>query len=178
MVTIFESDHNWTGNPSPESARFSYTFHPQHGFMSFYDYSIDIMSSFELLQNSQGPDGYIIKEPGLATLLVFADALDIIVDFHFNETPADIFDPAWAHVAEGVIAFNSGKVHVDGGSEVEVGILLEPGNYAFRVYFGKFVDPIVAPHQNDWYQKLAICFHKTEAEETNEIKVLKDGPFQ
>ena len=180
MVTIFESDHNWTGNPSPESVRFSYTFHPQHGFMSFYDYAIDIMSSFELVQSlSQRQDaGFILKESGLATLLIFPEAFDVIADFYFNETPADISDPAWAHVAEGVITFNSGKMHVDGGSEVEVGILLDPGNYAFRVYFGKFVNPIVAPHQNDWYQKLAICFHKSEAEETNEIKVLKDGPLQ
>ena len=177
MITIFESDHNWTGNPSPETAHFSHTFYLEHHFMSFYDYSIDIMSSFELVQKANYfPEVKpILKEPGLASLLT-SDAFNIIVDFYFNETHPEISDQAWVYVAEGVIAFNSGKMHVDDGSDIEVGILLDPGNYAFRVYFGEIVHPI-EQHPNGWHQKLAIYFHKTKDEETNEIKVLKKGTF-
>lgn len=177
MAVIFESDHNWTGNPSPESARFSYTFHPENAFMSFYDYSIDIMSSFELVQkiNCFPHVSHILKEPGLVTLLP-SDSLDIIVDFHFNETPPEISDPAWIHVEEGVIAFKSGKMHVDGGSVVEVGIILEAGNYAFRVYFAKPVYLAEEDGDED-SQRLAIYFHKTGADETNEVKVLKEGEW-
>lgn len=179
MLGLFKIDHDWTGNLSAESAQFSHTFHPGNFFMSFCDSSADIASSFDLIKNANyNPPviSLILKAPGLATLLV-TDALNIIVAFHLNEAYPDISDPAWVSVAEGIIAFNSGKVQVDNGSKVEVGILLAPGNYVFRVYFGKFIGPLEPPTY-EWRQNLAIYFHKTETEETDEIQVLKEGSFQ
>ena len=72
MIPIFESDHNWTGNPSPETAHFSYIFNPENGFMSFYDYSIDILASLELVQkaNSFPNVKHILKESGLVSRAV------------------------------------------------------------------------------------------------------------
>lgn len=157
---------DWTGDPSPESARFSQTFHPENAFISFYDSALDSLATFELLQSmeNRAPQSGIIKKPGLAVLMV-SDALDIIVGFHLNEKPPNLADPAWPHVDEGVIAISSGRMDIAGGGEAAVDVQMDPGSYAFRVYFSE--------SGNIESQRLAVFFHKTEAEESGEIKVLK-----
>jgi|GEM_PF-6930820 hypothetical protein len=179
MTAIFESTIDWTGNPSPETAHFSHTFGPENAFMSFYDTSMDITASFELVQNLDEASfqSHIVKGPGLVTLLT-SDALDIIVDFYFNEAPPELSDPAWIQVSEGVIGLGSGRMDIDGGAVVEVGVRLDPGNYAFRVYFAK---PVGRGEEDEGgeedSQHLAVYFHKTEAEESDEIRVLKEGAW-
>ena len=178
MEPFFENDIDWAGNPSPESARFRQTFHPENAFMSFHDSSIDGLFSSEAIETADEAlfERHILKGPGTATILP-SDALDINITFHFEETPPDLADPSWAHVAEGIIKIDSGKMLINEGDPMPlVAVRMNKGNYAFRVYFAK---PVWLPEEDgdEDSQNLAIYFHKTQADESNEIIVLKQGAW-
>lgn len=150
---------SWDGR-SP--AVFSFTFHPDFGFIAFHDSSAEPVWRFSDADFQQG----IAKSKGSATFFM-SDALSIPTTFHFNEPGPDPAEPVWADVVEGLMTLKSGELVFGAGTSPKVAAITLPrGVYEFRVYSGQ-VDT-----END-SQEVRFYFKMTEEKESNKIVVLK-----
>ena len=142
-----------------------YSFSPSLGYIAFYDSAISFMPESEF--NSSDLRNKIIKRSGCFSLYP-EDALDVVIDISLAMQPLPLNDDAvqWIHIVEGVIAVKSGKLCVTSTVRPQADFFMDNGNYDFRVCFS-------AVNSETDSCNVSLYFWKTDNQETNEIKVLK-----
>lgn len=153
---------NWAGHR--KSSHFNAVFHPEHGFVQFYD-SQNGDLEFDIDENDM-----LIKavKTGQAVTLLPDDVLTVVVDFYKCQYPPEQLAGQWVHAVEGVIGIGSGQLLVGDGMSPLINLKLTKGNYSFRCYYGQ------TDCETDT-QHLALYFWPANETQANGLKAINLG---